>query len=775
MRYSLSTLVFLILLIANATPVLAGGTISGKVTDQYTGQPVPGAKVLIEGAALITKTNKDGGYSISSVPEGKVRVSCGAFSYSRQTKTVNVNQGGVTVVNFVLDFGATIEGDEVIVEEKPPVVDKSPQVSAHHFKIEEIEDSAGAFEDVAKLMKKLPGVVQSTSFTADMFVRGAQNWENLILIDDFLILNPYHFGAGLSIINTDLVESVTFYAGGFPAKYPFATGSVLDVKYKDGNKERVDGEVSVSLLSASGYASGPVKDNITWIISARRSYYDWMIDLLDYKNVPVPVFSDYLLRGTWTPGNYNKFIILLHRSEDSIHLNIDQENATSVDEGNAAYTGLTQMYSLNWQLFPAKWFLSTLTASHQIINLDANLTSETPLFAKSQINATYVHNEMAFELHPQNLLSVGGDYAYLTVDLDARIRVADYVLGSNIESELEYFDTDFEYSDPVEVAGGFIQDEWEIVDEKLSLNAGCRFDHYKSNGAGWMISPRAALSWSIKPTSVLKGAWGIYYFPPFNILATDDELGNPDLRPQKAMHHVIGFEQGVTEHGMVRVEAYYIIFDDLQFQTYDVDDTSISGMIGASQDSFEADTTWTNSGYGKSYGLEIFAQKKLSGKWDGWLAYTLSEVLYNDGMGQYGWFHPFQDQRHTLNLVANYRPFSNWALSGTFGLFSGKPYTPVEDWQKSFGGTFLQFWSPVQGTMNDSRLPLYHKLDIRIERKWDLKENVDLTGFLEIYNVYNQANVFDYWYAEEEGIDKPVRRTIYDLPFLPFLGVQVSF
>jgi hypothetical protein len=767
---------FLLLFLLAPSLAFCAGTVSGKITDMYTGEPIPGAKVIIEGTALVTSTAKDGGYSIGNVPVGSVRVSAGAHSYNKKTKSVSVPEGSVVVVNFVLEIGAVIQAEEVVVKEKKPVVDKTPQTSSHKFKIEELEDNAGSFEDVAKALKKLPGVVQSSSFSADMYVRGAQNWENLILIDDFLLLNPYHFGGGLSIINSDLVDEVTFYAGGFPAKYPFASGSILDVRYKDGNRERVDGEISVSMLSSSAYISGPIKKDITWIVSARRSYYDWLIDILDYDNVPVPVFSDYLLRGTYEPGNYNKFILLLSRSADSVHLNIDEENASTADEGKAAYSALTQMFALNWQLFPTQWFLMETTATHQIINLDANLTSQTPLFAQSQLNATYVHNETSFQLHPRNLLTVGGDYAYLTIDLNARIRVVSWVLGSNFESELEYFDTDFDHDAPVEVAGGYVQDEWEIVKDKLHTNVGARFDHYQSDGQGWMISPRASVSWSVKPESVLKASWGIYYFPPFNILATDEELGNPDLLPQHSMHHVLGYEQGLGENAMLRLETFYILFDDLQFQDYQSNADSLDGITGIiAGDPSSADVSWSNSGYGKSYGLEFFLQKKLSGKWDGWLAYTLMEVLYNDGMGQYGWFNPYQDQRHTLNIVANYRPIDHWTFSGTFALYSGKPYTKVVDWTKNFGGSIFQFWTAEQGPLNDERLPLFHKLDVRIERQWDLERDINLIAFLEIYNLYNSRNVFDYWYAEEEGINKPVRRTIYDMPFLPFLGVKAEF
>jgi outer membrane receptor for ferrienterochelin and colicin len=768
--------IVLVLATLGVGSVAWAGTIAGVVTDLYTGEPIPAAKVLVEGTDLLTATGKNGTYAIHSAPAGSVRVTCGALSYTKQTKSVTVPAAGSVGVNFVLEIGAVVEAEEVVVHEKKEVVDESPQTSAHSFTAEEIQDNAGAFEDVAKMMKKLPGVVQSSSFTADMYVRGAQNWENMIVIDNLLLMNPYHFGIGLSVINTELVQDVTFYAGGFPAKYPFATGSVLDVTYKDGNRERVDGKVSVSMLSSSAEVTGPGGDSITWILSARRSYYDLMVNALGYQDVPVPVFSDFFFKCTWEPGEKNRFELFTLRSEDGIKVEIKEENPSSVDEGEIAFTNLTQVYGIDWQLFPTSWLLSTTTVTHQIMNLDANLTSQSPLYAHSQVNATYAHHETEFAVHPRNILTIGGDYGLVGVDLDAQIRLSAFVLGANFDTDLAYFDTEFDHEDPIEIWGGFAQDEWELVKGKLRSNVGMRMDHYESDGEGWMFSPRASLSWTVVPDTVIKAAWGIYPMPPFNILATDEKWGNPDLRPQTSTHHVLGIEQGITEHGMLRVEGYYILFDDMQFQKFDAPEATLEALVGyAAGQPPIADIEWQNSGYGKAYGLEIFAQKKLSGKWDGWLAYTLAEVLYNDGMGMYGWFHPFQDQRHTLNLVANYRPWDHWTFSATFGLYSGKPYTPVITWEKQNPGSLFQFWTPVQGEINSSRLPTNHQLDVRMERSWDLSERVDLTAFFEIYNVYNARNVFDYWYAENEGIDRPERRTIHDLPILPYGGVKVEF
>jgi len=229
------------------------------------------------------------------------------------------------------------------------------------------------------------------------------------------------------------------------------------------------------------------------------------------------------------------------------------------------------------------------------------------------------------------------------------------------------------------------------------------------------------------------------------------------------------------KHMMMRVESFYKEFDDLQFmrltgQTLDITDT-FSLLL----ENEIPEMDWVNSGYGRAYGVEVFFQKKMADWWDGWLAYTLAEVRYNDGMGMYGWYYPEHDQRHTLSLVSNIRPMDDWVFSASFRLASGRPYTPITDWQEQYPGTFLRYWEPTIGSINSARFPLYHKLDLRVERTWHPSSRVNLVGFFEIYNVYNQRNTWSYWYEDEEGLDKPVRKSIYQIPFLPYFGIKAEF
>jgi len=755
------------------TPLTAwAGTIAGTVIGEDAG-PVGFVKVEVAGTDRQAVTGEDGRFNIADLPAGKYTLRINTEGFQTSNTPVTVPADGEVAVTITLKFEVFYEGDELVVTDRAPV-DESTQTSAHHFTRDEIADNAGAFEDITKAIQTLPGIVSNTDFTSDMYVRGSNPWENLIVIDNQLLANPYHFGVGLSVVNTELIDSFTFYAAGFPAQYPFATGSVLDVKYKDGNRDHSDGEISLSMLSGSMRGSGPLGKKATWVFSARRSYYDYMLRLLDWTDVPIPVFSDVFGRLSFEPDSKHRFLAFLMRSEDGAKAALE-ENPSNVDEGDAFYRQITQVYGLDWSFMPLEWLLLNTVVSYQILNVDATLTSATEnMYGHAQANGFYVNEDVMFDLG-RNVFKIGGVYSRIDMTLRSAFPISQYVAGARFANEQDTFDIEFDEIDPIEVYGFYAQHEAEIIPNRLRSNVGARLDHYMATADGWVASPRVSMATNLAKETILKLAWGLYYIPPFNFLATDEELGNPRLRPERQTHYVIGLEQGLGEHMMLRVESFYKEFDDLQVMKLQGRELSLTETFNLLLQDELPDINYTNSGYGKAYGLEVFFQKKMADWWDGWLAYTLSEVQYNDGLGMYGWYYPAQDQRHTLSLVANFRPLDDWVFSSSFRLASGKPYTPVNDWIERNPGTFLRYWEAQAGRLNSARYPLYHKLDVRVERTWHPHQRIDLVGFFEIYNVYNARNLYGYWYENEEGLDKPKRQTIYQLPFLPYLGIKAQF
>ncbi len=168
-------------------------------------------------------------------------------------------------------------------------------------------------------------------------------------------------------------------------------------------------------------------------------------------------------------------------------------------------------------------------------------------------------------------------------------------------------------------------------------------------------------------------------------------------------------------------------------------------------------------------------QRYVTGKWDGWISYTYLFTKQQDQSGG-PWYFPQQDQRNTLNIVADYRPFVNWELSFRLSMHSGNPYTPVT------GTTVIPnplapcpnqpktVILPLQGYPDSARFPFYNRLDFRIQRSFVYSAST-LKVYLDVINILDYPNVAGYFY----NADYTQRKTISSIPIIPYVGAEYDF
>ena len=129
--------------------------------------------------------------------------------------------------------------------------------------------------DVLKSIQKLPGVQSGTEGSAGIFVRGGDYDQNYITLDGSAIYNAEHLRGYVSAINPDMVSSINFYRGAFPARYGSRLSSVIDVGIKEGDYERYHGLLSLGTLTGRIQAEGPIwKGHTSFNVAARMSYFD---------------------------------------------------------------------------------------------------------------------------------------------------------------------------------------------------------------------------------------------------------------------------------------------------------------------------------------------------------------------------------------------------------------------------------------------------------------------------------------------------------------------
>ena len=129
--------------------------------------------------------------------------------------------------------------------------------------------------DVLKSIQKLPGVQSGTEGSAGIFVRGGDYDQNYITLDGSAIYNAEHLRGYVSAINPDMVSSINFYRGAFPARYGSRLSSVVDVGIKEGDFERYHGLLSLGTLTGRLQAEGPIwKGHTSFNVAARLSYFE---------------------------------------------------------------------------------------------------------------------------------------------------------------------------------------------------------------------------------------------------------------------------------------------------------------------------------------------------------------------------------------------------------------------------------------------------------------------------------------------------------------------
>ena len=176
--------------------------------------------------------------------------------------------------------------------------------------------------------------------------------------------------------------------------------------------------------------------------------------------------------------------------------------------------------------------------------------------------------------------------------------------------------------------------------------------------------------------------------------------------------------------------------------------------------------TAATTGRGYVVGGELLLRKALTRNLFAWLSYTLMRSVRRDAPGEPAYLFNF-DQTHILTAIASYKLPKNWQIGARFRLISGNPYTPV------IGGVFDAGdggYIAVQGPRNSARLPAFHQLDLRIDKRW-IYRRISINAFIDVLNIYNHVNVERLQNAYNLQGTAPVA----SLPILPSIGLRLEW
>jgi hypothetical protein len=279
--------------------------------------------------------------------------------------------------------------------------------------------------------------------------------------------------------------------------------------------------------------------------------------------------------------------------------------------------------------------------------------------------------------------------------------------------------------------------------DSVSIVPGVRADYF-ANVDAWTVDPRLSARVELTDRTALKGGVGLFSQPP-EFYEALPEMGNPDIEPYRALQLAAGVEQDLGAGIDVGVEGFYKrLFN------------RVVGTEGGVPPHF------VNDGRGRIYGAELSVSVRPSPATFGYLAYTLSRSERQDRNEPWRLFD--HDQTHVLSAVFAQDLGARWEVGARFRLVSGNPTTPV------IGAVYdarIDQYRAVYGPVNSEREPLFHQLDLRVEKSWRVSD-LTITAFLELINAYAAEHVEGTRYSFDYSESEPVT----GLPIFPNFGVR---
>lgn len=740
------------------------GTLEGVARDRETKQVIVGAKVVIVGTTLGAVTDANGKFKITGAPVGVVQLKVDAFEYASLTQTdVVVKASKPTYLTLELS-ARSAQAQAVTVTANLFERAEDAKVSTNTLSQEEIRRAPGASEDVTRMMLLLPGVVAPSDSRNDLIVRGGSPAENFILIDGIEIPNINHFGVQgtgggeVGMIQVDFLQDVTFSAGGFSSKYGDRLSSVMDIRFRDGNRNKGESRAIVGTVGAGAMTEGPLNGGKgAYMISGRQSYYDEILNLLDqsYKTT-IPNYTSFNLKVTYDLDARHRLALIGIGGRDNVR-QTSSPSAVDLNENHQwQYAlGLSHAFLLNKRSF-IRTSLSNASYSFftRTVQTGAAGTPEDKYRNESLEREFVLRSDFSHRVSGDDLFEAG----VVARQISAENRL-------NIQAYLDPYAATLR--PPVNETrrasafkfGGYAQHTTFFL-KRFSLTAGARFDYFSYLNEPFSLAPRASLSVYLRSNLKLNFACGIYYQSPPMVwaMATPD---NRALRQMRADHVVAGAEFYPNDDLKLTLEAF-----SKRYRNYAAS-SQIPALSMANLTTefgtFGLDERLVNGGAGRATGIELFAQKKFTDDYYFIANYSFSVIEHAglDGILRPGSF----DFRHVVSITLGYKLDKNFELGLRWRYLGGRPYTPFDEASSGSIGGFLDLTQ-----INARRYPAYSRLDVRVDYRL-FTSDVTLTAFADIQNATSNQNVSgQIWNARKRQAE-----FVYHIPLLPVVGVRAEF
>ncbi len=739
------------------------GSIKGTVRDVEVKSPLARVKVTVAGLNKKTLTDAEGYFALSGVPVGTytLQFSCEFYTTIRKTDVV-VKSRRITRVLAEMPLVPSLkQKEEITVTAGYFALSEKENPSTSDFSFEEIRRLAVPVGDVSRILSSLPSVMSVNAMTNSLVVRGGNPAENSFFIDNIQVPNINHFpqlgstAGAIGLLNIDFIRDVRFYSGGLSPEYGDSLSSVMDVRFREGNRDEYDFQLGLDMMGASVVGEGPLgKGTGSWMLSARRSYLDLLIKIMG-QGVPV-TYSDFQGKINFDLSSRNRLTFLGIGGMD----NSGTQKEDALEDNESYYGGLdTKEYTVG-----ANWFSIWGSNGYSNTSLSQNYTqyqedafhtvseelARKGLYTERSLNLRNINH---FRLSKAHEWSFGFEFKHMTDNYDYFMAGYTDVLGTAVSP----IDRDIRISDDIYTA--FVNWSWSLSSQ-LRLNTGARLD-FLNLSRNLYVSPRFSLAYKLSENTSLQTSLGVFtQHLPLHLVG--QAKGFEELDSPRAYHFILGFRHLLNETTQLSAEVYdkeyhYLPLDPAQPTLFVFDEIFFQGFI-------QEHANLVDTGRGRAYGIEVMVQKKLSNKLYGVISGSCFRTQYK-GLDEI-WRDRIYDNRFVLSTQGGYKFNKNLECSFKWVFAGGYPYTPFDLEASLAADTGIY----DQGRINKERLPHIHFLNLRMDKRFYFRRS-NLILYLTVWNIYNRKNVISYYWNTIE--QRPGQAELWGI--LPCFGLEFEF
>jgi hypothetical protein len=750
-------------------------TISGIISDAETGETMIGATISVkELPATGTTTNAYGYYSLT-IPKGDYTVVFSYIGYKSIENAINLNED--KRLDYKLSPNIKTLESVVITAKKKNENITSEEIGIENLKPQEIKKIPVLFgeQDVIKTLTLTPGVKTSSEGSGGMFVRGGNNSQNLVLLDEATVYNSNHLMGFFSTFNSDAIKDLTLYKGTAPSQYGGRISSVMDVKMNEGNNQTYHVGGSLGLISAKLNAEGPiVKDKGSFLITGRRTYADMFLKLSSDEslNNNQLYFYDLNAKANYKINQNNRIFLSGYMGRDYFNI----QDMFGLDWGNITGT-------LRWNhIWNSKLFSNTsLIYSDYDYKVSIMNEGDDDFSLTSVIGNVNLKHDFQYFISDKSSLAFGLYGRYNTIT-PGQVEFSEDSDFKPIELQEKYtFET-----------GAYFGHDWKPSD-KWNISYGVRLNAFYLLGPGDFYNYTDGIvsdTTNFKSGEIVQSYYNIeprlnmaYVLNQANSFKFSYTRNTQNLHLLQNSNSSTPTDIWISSSNNVKPEigdqislGYFRNFNDNKYQFssevyYKWMQNQIDLKNGAELQANEFLEGELLFGDGRAYGLELMLRKK-TGKLSGWISYTLSRTeKLIDGINENNWYPAKQDATHDISVVGIYDLNKKWSLSATWVYNTGNAVTFPSGKYEIDGN--VQFYYTER---NGYRMPSYHRLDLGAT--WNIKKTNKFESSLNfsLYNAYGRKNAFSIDFEEDENDpNRTVAIKTYLFTYIPSITYNFKF